>query len=218
MEERLVEDSRTGAGPESDRGEAEVGGGIREQVIRGVLECMRTSGLHSFSLEDVARTSGVSRTSIYRHFPGGRGQLVQETVTWEVTHLWTRVAEAVADLDTLEDRLVMGLAEGARLMSESHILTGLMDIDFDVLADALRPSEPLIQAVMADYMREQLDSELAAGRLRPGVDLDEAADYITRMLLSMMASPAGAQLTDEGRTRTLVRREFLAGISVNYLR
>jgi hypothetical protein len=70
---------------------------------------------------------------------------------------------------------------------------------------------------MHDYMREMLQREREAGRVRPGIDLGGAADYLTRMILSMMASPAGTDLTDPEQARAVVRREFLAGIMVDYL-
>jgi AcrR family transcriptional regulator len=185
--------------------------------MQGALDCMEASGVGGFSLEDVARRCGVSRTSIYRHFPGGRNQLVQETVAWEVARFWMQVADAVAHLDSLEDRLVHGLAVGADLMGNSRLMANLVDLDIEVLAHALRPSEPLIHSVMHDYMREMLQREREAGRVRPGIDLGGAADYLTRMILSMMASPAGTDLTDPEQARAVVRREFLAGIMVDYL-
>jgi hypothetical protein len=96
-------------------------------------------------------------------------------------------------------------------------MANLNDLDIEELAHALRPSEPLIHSVMDDYMREMLERERAAGRVRPGLDLRESADYLTRMILSMMASPAGVDLTDPEQARAVVRREFLAGIMVGYL-
>jgi AcrR family transcriptional regulator len=204
--------------PQPSASPATLPGGIRERIMAGALECMESGEMARFSLEDVARRCGVSRTSIYRHFPGGRDQLVEETVSWEIARFWTRVAEAVAHLDSLEDRLVHGLAVGAEMMAGSRFIANLADLDIEELAHALRPSDPLIHSVMQEYMREMLALEGVAGRLRPGLDLGEAADYLTRMILSMMASPAGVDLTDPDQARTVVRQEFLAGIMVEYLR
>ena len=92
------------------------------------------------------------------------------------------------------------------------IMANLMDPELDELIDALEPAQPLVQAVMSDYMVEVLRAERAAGRLLAGVDLHEAADYLTRMIVSVMTSPAGVDLTDEAAARDLVRREFTAGI------
>ena len=63
-------------------------------------------------------------------------------------------------------------------------------------------------------MRELLEAEEQAGRLRPGIDTSEAADYVTRMILSYLGSPAGWDLTDRTQTRELVRTQILAGVVV----
>ncbi len=196
---------------------AEEQGDARERIMRGALRCVERNGLSGFSLEDVARESGLSRTSIYRHFPGGRHQLIEETATWEVGRFWSRLADAVVDLDNLEDRLVAGLMLGAHQITESRIMGNLMDPELEVLVDALQPAQPLVQAVIRDYMVVLLDTERAEGRLGRSADgqpveIGEAADYLTRMILSVMSSPAGTDLSDEVQTRDLVRRQFTAGI------
>lgn len=184
----------------------------RERVMRATVRCVERAGLRGFSLEDVAAEAGVSRTSIYRYFPGGRAQLVEETATWEIARFWRRLAEAVADMPTLEDRLVTGLVLGRRVMGRSRILANLMDSEFRELVAAVHPSEPLIHGVIRDYLRELLELELLEGRVREDLDLELAADYLTRMILSWMSSPAGVDVSDEDAVREVVRREFLAGM------
>ena len=189
-----------------------VAGGARERIMLATIRCVERDGVRGFSLEDVAGEAGVSRTTVYRHFPEGRAQLVQETATWEVGRFWTRIATAVADQPTLEDRLVEGFLMGNRMIRSSRIMANLMDPDLDELVSALRPAEPLVHSVIVDYLRALLVEEAAAGRLRPGTDPGEAADYLARMILSVMGSPAGVDLADPVATRDLVRRQFLAGI------
>jgi AcrR family transcriptional regulator len=187
---------------------------VRERIMAAAITCVERAGVRSVSLEDVAAEAALSRTTIYRHFPGGRSQLMEETATWEVGRFWRRLAGAVAGLPTMEDRLTVGLVIGAKLIRKSRIMANLMDPDLDELVSALRPSESLVHQVIRDYMRDLLEAEAAAGRLRPDVDTAEAADYITRMILSYLGSPAGWDLTDEGRTRRLVRTQILPGVVV----
>jgi AcrR family transcriptional regulator len=184
----------------------------RERIMTAAIRCVERTGVRAVSLEDVASEAGVSRTTIYRYFPGGRPQLVSETATWEVGRFWRRLAEAVADLPTLEDRLVAGLVIGTKLIRKSRIMANLMDPDLDELVSAFQPSESLVHEVIRDYLRDLLVEEGDAGRLRDGVDPSEAADYVTRMILSYLGSPAGWDLTDRDRTRDLVRTQILAGI------
>lgn len=187
----------------------------RQRIMLATVRCVQREGVRGFSLEDVAAESGMSRTSIYRYFPGGRSQLVEQTATWEIARFWGRLADAVAGMATLEDRLVAGLVIGRRVMERSQILANLLDSELQELVAAVHPSEPLIHGVIRDYLREALDEELAAGRVRASVDLDLAADYLMRMTLSWLGSPAGAPVTDDDVARRLVRSQFLAGLLVD---
>lgn len=185
---------------------------LRERIMEATVASAETAGVRGFSLEDVAARAGVSRTTIYKHFPGGRSQLVEQTATWEIARFWGRLATAVEDLPTLEDRLVAGLVIGRKVMTRSRILANLMDPDLAVLIAAVRPSEPIIHGVIRDYMRDALLEERTAGTLRPDVDVEASADYLMRMTLSWLGSPAGMDLTDEAEARRVVRTQFLAGI------
>jgi hypothetical protein len=69
----------------------------------------------------------------------------------------------------------------------------------------------ILDAVV-EYLRPLLAREAAAGRVRPGVDLDRATRYVATMGLSVMATPGRVDLTDAEAVRDLVEREFLAGI------
>ncbi len=180
--------------------------------MAAAIRCVARDGVRSVSMEAVAAEVGLSRSTLYRYFPGGRSQLVSETATWEVGRFWRRLAEAVDDLPTMEDRLVAGLVLGTKLIRRSTIMANLLEPELDELVSALRPTETIVHQVIRDYLREMLEVEAAHERLRPGVDTSEAADYLTRMILSYLGSPAGWDLTDREQTRRLVRTEFLGGI------
>ena len=90
--------------------------------MRGAVRCVERSGVSGFSLEEVAGEAGVSRTSIYRYFPEGRAQLVQETATWVLARFWAGIAESVSGYDSLEDRLVHGLVVGSGQIRRSRIM------------------------------------------------------------------------------------------------
>lgn len=186
---------------------------VRERIMAAAVASAEEAGVRGFSLEDVAARAEVSRTTVYKYFPGGRAQLIEQTATWEVARFWGRLAAAVEDLPTLEDRLVRALVIGRTVIGRSRILANLMDPDLAELAAAVRPSEPLLHGVLREYLRDALHAEEARGALRPGTDVDRSAEYLMRMLLSWLGSPVGVDLTDESVTRAIVRREFLAGIS-----
>lgn len=182
-------------------------------MMEAAITCASKHGVRGFSLEDVALEAGLSRSTIYRYFPDGRSQLFEETVTWEIGRFWERLADAVEGYPTLEDRLVVGLVMGRKLMAKSSILNNLRDPELLDLVQAAQPAEPLVHGVIREYMKGLLEEEAAAGRLVETVDVDFAADYLMRMTISWMNNPAGIDLTDDDRARQVIREQFLAGIT-----
>lgn len=177
--------------------------------MTAATRCAERCGVVGFSMEDVANEAEMSRTTIYRYFPEGRAQLLTETVSWEIGRFWSRLAEAVMELPTFEDRLVAGLVIGRKMMAKSLILANLDDPGISELLEAAQPAESLVQSVIRAYMRSQLDDEAAAGRVREGVDLDSAADYLSRMTLSWMGNSPGLDLSDDSTVRRFVQTQFL---------
>jgi AcrR family transcriptional regulator len=173
-----------------------------------VLVCIDRVGMRNFALEDVAAEAGMSRATIYRHFDGGRDQLIRETVAREVGRFWGELAVEVAHIPTLEGRLVAGLMAANRKIADHHLLQKLLGSEPEELLPSLFESESLVDALLRDYLRALLEGE----RLREGIEPAEAADYLARMLVMHMASHGRWNLQDEAEVRRLVRTQFLAGI------
>jgi len=179
-----------------------------------VVGCVDRVGLSGFALEDVASAAGVGRATIYRHFEGGRTQLVREAVTREVARFWEFLAEAVAGEPDLEGRLVSGLMVARQRIAEYDLLQRLLAAEPDELLPALLSSEPLLHQVLRDY----LEQVLATSTLSDGVDVREASDYLTRMLLAYIGTAGGWDMADRAEVRRLVRTQFLAGIVAQPIR
>ena len=173
-----------------------------------VMVCVDRGGLHSFALEDVAAEANLFRATIYRHFPGGRTQLINDTVTREVARFWGELADHVRPLAAIEDRLVVGLMEARRRIDEYDLLQRLVASEPDDLLPALSESDQLVQLAIMGYIKDLISRE----QLVDGLDLETAAEYLTRMLLSHIGTAGRWDLTDRTQVERLVRTQFLAGI------
>jgi AcrR family transcriptional regulator len=186
---------------------------VRERVLVATYACVARYGLAKTTIDDVAKESGVSRATIYRLF-GGRDELLLETVGWEMNRFFVRLAEAVADAPDLAGRLEVGLTFAHRAIREHDVLQKVLVTEPDRLLPLLTIEQHRVLGYVHDYLRPLLDEEDAAGRLRPGLDRDETAEYLARMVLSLIASPGRHDLEDPDAVRELVRRELLGGIVV----
>jgi len=183
-------------------------GAVRERVLAATIDCIGERGMGKLRVDDVARHAGVGRATLYRYFPGGREQLISEAITWEVGRFFTALAAAVADAPDLRRRLERGLMFAHQAMTEHSALATVLDADREQFLPLLHETSPLVMAVVRDY----LAPALALEQLQPGVDPDEAADYLARLVLSFIPSPGQWDLTDPDQVAELVDRQFLAGI------
>lgn len=180
----------------------------RDRIMDAVVACVERGRLQDVSLESVAEEAGLARATIYRHFPGGRTQLVNDTVTREVARFWGDLAGAVQPLSDIEDRLVVGLMEANRRIGGNELLQRLVASEPDDFLPALMASDQLLHLVVVGYLRDMIAQE----PLVPGCDLGEAAEYLARMLMSHIGTSGRWDLTDRSQVERLVRTQFLAGI------
>jgi AcrR family transcriptional regulator len=180
----------------------------RDRVLAATVTCAGRVGIERITGEEVAREAGVSRATVYRWFPGGREQLVDEGVTWEVGRFLGRLGRAVADAPDLPTRLERGLVFARQAVERHEVLQRLLATEPGGLLPQLQATAPLAVAVLRDYLVPLLEAE----RLRPGVDVEAAAEFLARTFLSLFSSPGSFDLEDEDQVREIVRSRMLAGI------
>jgi AcrR family transcriptional regulator len=185
---------------------------LRPPVLAGAYDCIARYGMAKVTLDDVAKASGVSRATIYRLFPGGRDQLLRETVGWEMNRFFAKLADAVADEPDLPRRLEAALTFAHRSVRDHEVLQKMLATEPGALLPLMTVEQHRVISYIRDYLRPLLATEAVAGRLRPGVDVDHAADFLARVGLSLIGSPGRWDLEDPDAVRTLVRTELLGGI------
>lgn len=184
----------------------------RLRFYRATLACVEGNGLESTSLEDVARAAGSSRATLYRAFPGGREQLVTETVAWEVTAFFARIAEQVEAQPDLHTKVATAVVFGHHAIAEHALLQRLLRTEPEALLSELQATDGMILGAITAYLVELLDAARREGVVRADCDVPEAADHLARLFLSYLGSPGRWDLDDPGQVDELVRTQFLAGI------
>jgi AcrR family transcriptional regulator len=182
--------------------------GVRERVLEATLTCVGRSGLRAFTVEDVAREARVGRASVYRWFPGGRDQIVSETVTWEVGRFFARLAAEIDDAPDFRARVERGLAFAHRSLRQHQPFQRAMATEPDELMVRLAELAPIVIGVIRTYLTPLLAEE----RLAPDVTPEEAADHLARLIASLIVDEGSWDLGDPAQVAELVDRFLLAGV------
>ncbi len=186
----------------------EVADDPRSRIMAATVACLGRYGIAKTTVDDAAREAGVARATVYRHFPGGRDQLVSEVITWEVGRFFSRLGEEVDEAPDFATLLEQALLFAHRSVQEHEILQKVVETEPERLLPQLTETAPLVHAVVRDYLAHALRHE----ELRPGVDLVGAADWLARMVLSFIIAGGRWDLTDPQAVRRLVREELLVGV------
>jgi len=186
----------------------------RERVLAATYACVARFGMGKTTVEDVVKESGVSRASIYRLFPGGKDQLLRETVGWEMNHFFARLAEAVYDAPDFASLLEGGLVFAHRSIQEHEVLRKVLETEPERLLPLITVEQHRVLDFITAFLLPYLEREQRAGRVRPGVDLEAATEYVARLVLSLIGSPGRWDMEDPAQVRVLVREELLGGILV----
>jgi AcrR family transcriptional regulator len=180
----------------------------KHRILEATYACIARSGLARTTVEDAAREAGVSRATVYRHFPGGRDELVRETVGHEVGHFFLELAAVVEGAATFADVLEEALVHAHTAVADHVVLQKLLANEPDRLIPNLSLEANRLLPPIATF----LTPHLSAAGLREGVSLEPAAEYVARMVLSLVGAPGRWDLTDRAEVAELVRSEILAGV------
>jgi AcrR family transcriptional regulator len=169
---------------------------------------MARDGMRAATVEAVAREAGVARATVYRTFPGGRDELVSAVVEHAVGDFFAGLRADIGDPPDVTTLLERGLVAGRHRLDEHTVLQRTLAAE----ADQIVPPLATVMPVVLGLLRTELATRLAREHLRPGVRVDEAADLLARLTLSLIGSPGSWDMDDPAAVRTLVRGQLLAGV------
>lgn len=159
-------------------------GTVRQRLLRATLEVAAVHGLARLSVGDVARAAGLSRQTLYKHFPNKQA-LVAEVVAEEArTMIEAVVAAATAEADP-RSALEAGMLAALRLTRDHPLLDRLVRTEPESLIPLL-VSESSAALLL---VRQAVTAVLAERFPALGhVDLRRLADMVARLLVSYAVS------------------------------
>ena len=162
----------------------------RDLVLDAAEECFARFGLAQTTIDDVVRVAKVPRATLYRH-AGGKDDLVAAVAVREIDRFFAKLGRHVAKLRTVADVLVEGT-----LFAVDHYRSN--DLLATMLAPESRPHGPRIvqDAVvqgrdrMVAFVNPMIEAGHRAGTIRAELSAQDAAEWLMRVIGSLVVMPS----------------------------
>ena len=177
---------------------------VRERIVRAAEECFERHGVEKTTVETIAAAAGMSRATVYRHFSGGKDEVIREVIVRDVgvflADLEQRLQGRVSAADALVD-CIMGAVAYVRGRPR---LALLFAPDFAGQTGTITGGDEALAELVTAYVRPHFDSARADGQIREGVDVADAVELVLRIVFSLITVPGPRTRTD-AETRRFLR-------------
>lgn len=165
------------------------------RILDAALKQFETWGLRRTTVDDVARTAGVSRVTIYRRF-SGKEELAGAVILREETRFFVQLRAIVDKIQNPVERLAEGFAFSLAFLRNHTLLNRLLTLE----PDQILPYLTIHAGAQLASAREFLAQDL--GLLMPAEDAQMVGELLARTVLSFLLTPdtvAGLQTSDDAR-------------------
>jgi len=185
---------------------------MRARIIDAGYRMLLQFGEDKTSMGDIADAAGVSRGTVYRYF-GDRDQLLEGVMDHSVHAYWDAIDARITDDMTLGDK-IESRVRTTILFSNGlvdQLATGSVGLHRRMITDDLERTS----AVSVERTIPMLETARERGELRDDIDIKVAADWISRVNLSLIWLPVSTvvDLADEHEGARYARDLILGGIA-----
>jgi AcrR family transcriptional regulator len=161
--------------------------GTQERIVVAAHALVRQVGIRRMAMERVAELAGISRASLYRHFPNK--QALVDAVLEENARRFRRELERTLDVEMTLAEKVAAAARFGHFPPRELALLGLTESDPVSLAMLLTAGAHQFLERAIRFWEPHVREAHARGEVAPDVDPDQGAEWIARSLFGLSTSP-----------------------------
>jgi AcrR family transcriptional regulator len=166
----------------------------RTRLIDAAEACFRRFGVSKTTIDDVASAANVSRATVYRYFDG-RDAVVLGVLEREGSRFMQRLQKRIGKSPDLSTALVDGILYTVSSVREDEHLAMLFAPEAVGLTVNIVGASEVLFRLTRDFFRPILEQADGTGQLRPGLELDRVAEWIVRVVLSLLTTEFEASRT-----------------------
>jgi AcrR family transcriptional regulator len=189
---------------------------VRDRLIDAAEVCLRSKGIRSTTVSEVAEVAGVSRGWLYRHFPDKVTLLGAAIVRLNDVY-WSEAHSVLEQVDGLDRQMAVGIARARTAYDDpGTLLMKLRMEEPDEFAACAGAGVQGLVPDLADFWSRYLVAARDRGEIHPDIDISEASEWIARVLLSLTTVPGDTlDPTDADAVASYMRRYVMPGLQAD---
>ncbi|RDH78008.1 TetR/AcrR family transcriptional regulator [Mycolicibacterium moriokaense] len=186
---------------------------VRDRLIDAAETCLRAKGIRSTTVSEVAEVAQVSRGWLYRHFPD-KASLLGAAIVRLNEAWWSEVHAMLEPLTGLDQQITKGVVNARTAYDDPGTL--LMRLRMAEPEEFAACAGAGVQGLVPDlglFWRRYLEAAVDSGEIHPDTRLDEASEWVARVILSLVTVPGNTlDPSDPDQVRAHVRRYVMPGL------
>lgn len=159
----------------------------RDRILDAAEACLRREGIRRTTVAGVASESGLSRAYVYRFFPD-KNSLVSAALVRRDEAFWRDAHDRISAATD-----IAGMVAEAVLLSRAAPLgplaLELAEAEPEAYAQAMGSFVNEMVPGLSDFWVAELGAAQERGAVRSDVDVEDAAEWVIRVLVSLVGTP-----------------------------
>jgi len=155
----------------------------RQQILTAAVACFARRGIHSSSMQDICRESGLSPGAIYRHF-SGKAEIIEEVFTIysnQVGDMWERISEYDDVLEGILAMLELSFSWFDDPAAKEGLRQGILMHAEALFDDNIAQKSAAMHTGFVQQLTHLVRTAQAQGSLNPSLD----PEAVARLLFSL---------------------------------
>lgn len=157
----------------------------RARLIDAAEACFQRYGVVKTTVEDVAASAKVSRATVYRYF-ADRDELILGVLLREAGRFLDRLTTEINREPTFDRAVVNGVLFTVDAVRADENLALLFAPEAIGITTSIAGASEALFKLTTEFLRPFFEAARDSGQLRADIDIDEAAEWTLRAVLSML--------------------------------
>ncbi|BBZ42879.1 TetR/AcrR family transcriptional regulator [Mycobacterium parmense] len=182
----------------------------RELIVESAYACFGKQGLQKATIVDIAKTAGVSRSTIYEYF-SDKAAIIEACAEHASERFYREMSKAMSRGGSLEDKL----SHAAVFVTQARrVIASEKYFDEDAVSLLLTKDAAVLLRECVDFFAPYLSAAKLTGEVRKDLDVQSAAEWVARILFSLFSTPSSTlDMDDPAVAAEFVRAHVVRGFA-----